>query len=79
MQRAVDTLYSDGLMTNFYSEFGTATNACVSGAKAFSGVLDTIRMSGKKSVKILEIGAGSFLSTNLNQMADNRTCQERGC
>ncbi|KAF7358399.1 Polyketide synthase [Mycena venus] len=62
-QWAVDTLYSDSLMTNFYSEFGTATNACTSVVKAFSGVLDSARMSGKKFVKILEIGAGTGLLT----------------
>ncbi|KAJ6483679.1 hypothetical protein DFH09DRAFT_949601, partial [Mycena vulgaris] len=62
-QRVVDVLYSDDLMAKFYAEFGQTSNVCVEAAKAFSAVLDSLRKSGKKSLKILECGAGTGLLT----------------
>ncbi|KAJ7909504.1 hypothetical protein B0H13DRAFT_2272842 [Mycena leptocephala] len=62
--RAVDALYSDGLMAKFYSKSSQTSNVCLEATKAFSGVLDSMRKSGKRSIRILEIGAGRYSSKN---------------
>jgi hypothetical protein len=60
-QHAVDALYSDGLMANFYSKSNQTSDVCIGATRAFSGVLDALRESGKRSIRILEVGAGSSL------------------
>ncbi|KAJ7686126.1 hypothetical protein B0H17DRAFT_1332956 [Mycena rosella] len=62
-QRVVDVLYSDDLMAKFYSKSSQTSNVCAEATKVFSGVLESLRKSGKKSVRILEVGAGTGLFT----------------
>ncbi|KAJ7096113.1 hypothetical protein C8R44DRAFT_379140 [Mycena epipterygia] len=62
-QRAVDVLYSDDLMAKFYSKDSQTSNVCIGATQAFSRVLESLRKSGKKSIKILEVGAGTGLLT----------------
>jgi hypothetical protein len=57
-QRAVDALYSDGLMTSFYAENSQVSHVSVEVSKVFSAVLESLRRGGKKFIKILEVGAG---------------------
>ncbi|KAF8160216.1 hypothetical protein K438DRAFT_1776565 [Mycena galopus ATCC 62051] len=61
---AVDALYSDDLMAKFYSKSSQTSNVCVSAAEAFSDILETLRRSGKRFIKILEVGAGTGLLTS---------------
>ncbi|KAJ7659556.1 hypothetical protein DFH06DRAFT_1402502 [Mycena polygramma] len=61
----VDSLFSDGLMAQFYSEYSETSNICHEVTKAFSGILELLRASGKKSIRILEFGAGTGLLTRL--------------
>ncbi|KAF7341189.1 Polyketide synthase [Mycena venus] len=63
IRRAVDVLYSDDLMTKFYSRDSQHNDVCIETAKAFSGILKSFRESGKRVVKILEVGAGTGLLT----------------
>ncbi|KAF7348045.1 Polyketide synthase [Mycena sanguinolenta] len=62
-RRAVDALYSDGLMANFYSKANQTSNVCLEATKTFAGILASLRMSGKRAIKILEVGAGTGLLT----------------
>ncbi|KAF7336301.1 Polyketide synthase [Mycena venus] len=62
-KRAVDALYSDDLMVKFYSKGRQTSDVCVEATEAFSGVLETLRRSGKRFIKILEVGAGTGLLT----------------
>ncbi|KAJ7673945.1 hypothetical protein DFH06DRAFT_751727 [Mycena polygramma] len=59
----VNSLFSDNLMGQFYAEYGQTSNICGEAAKAFSGLLEVLRTSGKKSIRILEFGAGTGLLT----------------
>ncbi|KAF8180692.1 hypothetical protein K438DRAFT_2170972 [Mycena galopus ATCC 62051] len=63
-KHAVDALYSDDLMAKFYSKSSQTSNVCFSAAEAFSGILETLRRSGKRFIKILEVGAGTGLLTS---------------
>jgi hypothetical protein len=65
-------------MAKFYSEFGRTSNVCAEAAEAFSGLLGSLRSSGKRAIKVLEFGAGLFLSVDLNEESDI-FFQERGC
>jgi hypothetical protein len=51
-------------MAKFYSKSSQTSNVCLEATKAFSGVLDSMRKSGKRSIRILEIGAGRYSSKN---------------
>ncbi|KAJ6449449.1 hypothetical protein C8R45DRAFT_1084229 [Mycena sanguinolenta] len=63
-RRAVDALYSDGLMAKFYSKANQTSNVCLEATKAFAGFIDSLRTSGKRTLKILEVGAGTGLLTH---------------
>ncbi|KAJ7182483.1 hypothetical protein C8R43DRAFT_868767, partial [Mycena crocata] len=63
LQLAVDALYSDGLMAQFYSQTNQTSNVCLEATEAFSAALETLRQSGKKTIRILEVGAGTGLLT----------------
>jgi hypothetical protein len=47
-------------MGKFYSKSSQTSNVCIEATKAFSGVLEALRRSGKKAIKILEVGAGLY-------------------
>ncbi|KAJ7801502.1 hypothetical protein B0H14DRAFT_2895228 [Mycena olivaceomarginata] len=56
-QGAVNALYSDDLMAKYYSKSNQTSNVCSEVTKAFSCILESLRTSGKKCIKILEVGA----------------------
>ncbi|KAJ7436883.1 hypothetical protein B0H11DRAFT_2178713 [Mycena galericulata] len=58
-QAAVDVLYSDGLMSDFYSASNHTSLVCTEATKTFSELLKSFRAGGKKSLKVLELGAGT--------------------
>ncbi|KAK6966524.1 polyketide synthase [Favolaschia claudopus] len=62
-QHAVDALYSDTLMAKFYTKSNQTTDVVAYAADAFSNLLDSLRAMGKRSIKILEVGAGTGLFT----------------
>ncbi|KAJ6550493.1 beta-ketoacyl synthase [Mycena vulgaris] len=65
-QKVTNALYSDDLMAKYYSKNSQTSNVCNEAARAFSGILESLRTSGKKSIKILEVGAGpGFLTSPL--------------
>ncbi|KAJ7672416.1 hypothetical protein DFH06DRAFT_1363281 [Mycena polygramma] len=73
--RAIDTLYSDDLMAKFYSANNQTTLVCGEATNAFSGLLRSFRESGKRSIRILEVGAGTglltkYLAEELNRNPD---------
>ncbi|KAJ7120035.1 hypothetical protein C8R44DRAFT_981991 [Mycena epipterygia] len=63
-QGAVDALYSDDLMTKYYSKRSQTSNVCSEVTKTFSSILESLQTSGKKSITILEVGAGTGLLTS---------------
>ncbi|KAJ6518275.1 hypothetical protein C8R47DRAFT_1312711 [Mycena vitilis] len=62
-QRAVDALYSDGLMAQFYTQSNQTSDVVSHAITAFSDVLDSLRKSGKRAIRMLEVGAGTGLFT----------------
>ncbi|KAJ6611341.1 hypothetical protein B0H10DRAFT_369055 [Mycena sp. CBHHK59/15] len=62
-KRAIKSLYSDDLMAKYYSKSSQTSNVCIEATKAFSGVLQALRRSGKQAIRILEVGAGAGLLT----------------
>ncbi|KAJ7659066.1 hypothetical protein DFH06DRAFT_990014, partial [Mycena polygramma] len=62
-ERAVDALYSDGLMAQFYTQSNQTSDVVIHAIAAFSDVLDSLRKSGKKAIRMLEVGAGTGLFT----------------
>ncbi|KAJ7776328.1 hypothetical protein B0H16DRAFT_1879673 [Mycena metata] len=62
-QSAVAALYSDDLMTKYYSTNSDCSPVAHDATQAISVILQTLRASGKKVVKILEVGAGTGLLT----------------
>ncbi|KAJ7248052.1 hypothetical protein C8J57DRAFT_1475664 [Mycena rebaudengoi] len=61
---AVDVLYSDDLMAQFYSKQNQQTDVCIHAGRAFGTILGSLRLSGKKMIKVLEVGAGTGLLTH---------------
>ncbi|KAF7333968.1 Polyketide synthase [Mycena sanguinolenta] len=61
--KAVETLYSDDLMTRFYSRDSQTSMVYPEVAKQFSSLLDSLQQSGKRAISILEVGAGTGLLT----------------
>lgn len=59
-QRAVDALYSDDLMTRFYSRSSQTSTVYPEAVKSFSLLLDSLQNGGKHAVNILEVGAGTL-------------------
>ncbi|KAF8193609.1 hypothetical protein K438DRAFT_2017705 [Mycena galopus ATCC 62051] len=70
---AVDALYSDDLMSKFYSKGNQTSNVCAEATRAFSAILDTLRKSGKRTVRVLEVGAGTGLLTHhlIDELEEN--------
>ncbi|KAJ7776526.1 hypothetical protein DFH07DRAFT_798454 [Mycena maculata] len=62
-KRAVDALYSDDLMTRFYSRSSQTSTVYPEAAKSFSSLLDSLQSGGKHAINILEVGAGTGLLT----------------
>jgi hypothetical protein len=54
----VNALYSDDLMAKYYSKGSQTSNVCSEVTKTLSNILESLQTSGKKSIKILEAGAG---------------------
>ncbi|KAJ7708733.1 hypothetical protein B0H17DRAFT_1030700 [Mycena rosella] len=63
-KKAVDSLYSDDLMTRFYSRKSQTSTVYPEVVKSFSSLLDALQASGKRAINILEVGAGTGLLTN---------------
>ncbi|KAJ7484906.1 hypothetical protein B0H11DRAFT_1163748 [Mycena galericulata] len=63
-QGAVNALYFDDLMAKYYSKSNQTSNVCSEVTKAFSRILESLRTSGKKCIKILEVGAGTGVLTS---------------
>ncbi|KAJ7087152.1 hypothetical protein C8R44DRAFT_991421, partial [Mycena epipterygia] len=63
-KHAVNVLFSDDLMAKYYVESSQTSNVCIEATKAFSGMLKSLRESGKRVIKVLEVGAGTGLLTN---------------
>ncbi|KAJ7200302.1 hypothetical protein GGX14DRAFT_572065 [Mycena pura] len=61
---AVDALYSDDLMARFYRRNSQTSTVYPAAQKLFSSLLDSLQGSGKHTIKILEVGAGTGLLTN---------------
>jgi SAM-dependent methyltransferase len=60
-QSAVDSLYSDDLMTRFYSRGNQTSTVYEEAARSFACLLDSLQSSGKRVINILEVGAGRIL------------------
>jgi hypothetical protein len=59
----MNALHSDDIMATFYSkDFYQMSDVCIEATKVFSGVLALLRQSGKKSIRVLEVGAGVYPS-----------------
>ncbi|KAJ7493888.1 hypothetical protein FB451DRAFT_1491404 [Mycena latifolia] len=57
-KHAVNTLWTDDLMAKYYSRRSQTSSVCSEATKAFSEILDSLVESGKRSIRILEVGAG---------------------
>ncbi|KAJ7622564.1 hypothetical protein DFH06DRAFT_1482051 [Mycena polygramma] len=62
-ERAIEKLYSDNLMTRFYSRESQNSSVYLAAVKRFSTFLQLLRKCGKRAIKILEVGAGTGLLT----------------
>ncbi|KAJ7609191.1 hypothetical protein DFH06DRAFT_1247461 [Mycena polygramma] len=60
---AVNVLYTDDLMSRFYSRDSQTSTVYPEAVKSFSSILDSIRSGGKQAIDILEVGAGTGLLT----------------
>ncbi|KAF5356753.1 hypothetical protein D9756_006516 [Leucocoprinus leucothites] len=58
-QAAVNVLFTDDLMSQYYAEHNQLTKACEEMAQRLDKILQFLRDSGKHIVRILEIGAGT--------------------
>lgn len=58
LQAAVEALFSDDLMTQFYTRQGFAGRPLEYLIQAFDEVLNNFADQGKRALNILEIGAG---------------------
>ena len=58
LQAAVEALFSDDLMTQFYTRQGFAGRPLEYLTQAFDEVLSSFSSRGKRALNILEIGAG---------------------
>ncbi|KAK7042708.1 polyketide synthase [Favolaschia claudopus] len=63
-QAAVDVLYSDDLMANYYAKESQTSTVCKAVAKGFNALLNSLRASGKRCIRVLEVGAGTGLLTS---------------
>ncbi|KAF7358664.1 Polyketide synthase [Mycena sanguinolenta] len=61
---AINALYSDDLMSRFYSSNSRTSTVYPEAARAFSSLIDSLRAGGKHALNILEVGAGTGLLTN---------------
>lgn len=57
-QAAVEALFSDDIMTHFYTQQAFAGRPLEHLMRAFDGILDNFAKHGKRALNILEIGAG---------------------
>jgi hypothetical protein len=58
LQAAVEALFSDDIMTHFYTREGFAGRPLEYLVQAFDGILDNFSNHGKRALNVLEIGAG---------------------
>jgi hypothetical protein len=49
-------------MAQFYSKQNQQTDVCIHAGRAFGTILGSLRLSGKKMIKVLEVGAGTSSS-----------------
>ncbi|KAJ6473847.1 hypothetical protein C8R45DRAFT_1011985 [Mycena sanguinolenta] len=61
---AVNALYSDDLMSRFYSRNSQTSTVYPEAVRAFSSLVDSLQAGGKHALNILEVGAGTGLLTN---------------
>ncbi|CAK5282480.1 unnamed protein product [Mycena citricolor] len=62
-KRAIDKLYSDDLMSRFYSREVQSNKVYMALSEEFSEIVSAIRQQGRRSINILEVGAGTGLLT----------------
>ncbi|CAK5267713.1 unnamed protein product [Mycena citricolor] len=62
-QRAIDELYSDDLMARLYSRETQSSRVYDVLPGSLAAILSTIEQQGRRSIKILEVGAGTGLLT----------------
>ncbi|KAF4573437.1 putative PKS/NRPS-like protein biosynthetic cluster [Pleurotus pulmonarius] len=60
---AVNALYSDDLMSRFYGPSSILNSVCLALVNHFRDIIASIKDSGKRVVRILEVGAGTGLLT----------------
>ncbi|KAF7371222.1 Polyketide synthase [Mycena sanguinolenta] len=60
---AIDALYSDDLMSRFYSSNSETSTIYPEAARTFSSLIDSLQAGGKQALNILEVGAGTGLLT----------------
>ena len=58
LQAAVEALFSDDIMTHFYTRDGFAGRPLDYLTQAFDMILENFSRNGKRALNILEIGAG---------------------
>jgi len=58
IQAAVEALFSDDIMTHFYTRQGFAGRPLEYLTQAFDKILDNFANHGKRALNVLEIGAG---------------------
>lgn len=63
-QATVRALFSDDILNKFYSGDGLFGPVCEAAADAFDRTITAFVESGKKVLRVLEIGAGKYISLN---------------
>ena len=65
LQAAIEALFSDEIMTHFYTREGFTGRPLEYLVRAFDEILDNFSSRGKRALNILEIGAGRKWSSFL--------------
>lgn len=59
-QATVQSLFSDDILNKFYGKDGFFEPMCEAAAKTFDQTITAFADSGKKVLRVLEVGAGKY-------------------
>lgn len=60
-------MYSDDLMSRFYSRNSQTSTVYPEAVRSFSSLLDSLEAGGKHAINILEVGAGGLIFPRVNR------------
>ena len=66
-QATVQALFSDDILSKFYSRDGFFGPICEAAAKTFDQTITAFVESGKKVLRVLEVGAGKYFSLSVGR------------